>query len=187
MLIAGALTENEASALMLAVEQMRQLFVRAGQTEWKIDCRLDLEEPAAICIISLLGEVDGARDPIDDVRRRLAKTIAGLTASGTGVFLCTIFRACEHDAPTIERIRRLNLLVAELSHDLDVGVIDFDRMLADIGARPLQTSYHLEGGGARDIAAYTIVKTLLAEGAFDDLIPAETLERARASYDRAYA
>jgi len=189
MLIAGDLTENEGGALMLAVEQLRQLFARADQREWKFECDLQQgreREAPAIYIVSLLGKLDGEREPIEDVRRRLREEIRTMMNREARVFLCTVFRACEGDAPTIERIRRLNLLVAQLSHELDCGVIDFDRTFADIGARPLQTSYNLEGRPAREVAAYAIVKTLFAAGAFDDRIPAETVDQARALHDRAH-
>ncbi|HEY1730077.1 MAG TPA: hypothetical protein VGG22_17035 [Candidatus Baltobacteraceae bacterium] len=190
MLIAGAVTENEGHALMLAAEQARQLLVRAGAREWKIDCELtgslhfEADRQPAICIVSLLREVDS--DPLDQVRIRLMDQLGKLDARQTAVYLCTVFRACENDAPLLERIRRLNLLAADLSHHLDIGVIDFDRQFADFGARPLQTSYRLEGGTTREIAAYTILKTLLASGAFDNHVDDETIEKARAMYDRAH-
>jgi hypothetical protein len=188
MLIAAAVTENEASALTLAVAQMQQLFAQASQREWKIDCDLgfDPSRQPEICIVSLLRELDGTLDPIDRVESRLRDELGSLLEKRTAVYLCTIFRACEDDAPKLERLRRLNLLAVELSHDLDIGVIDFDRQLADIGAHVLETSYRLEGGAARAIAAYVIVKTLLAAGAFDDHLPAGTIEQARVLYDRAY-
>ena len=189
MLIAGIVTENEGHALMLAAEQARQLFVRSGAREWKIDCELtsnlhfEADRQPAICIVSLLREVDS--DPMDRVRMRLTDQMGKFDRRRTAVYLCTIFRACENDAPLLERIRRLNLMAANLSHDLDIGVIDFDRQFADIGARTLQTSYRLEGGTTREIAAYTILKTLLASGAFDGHVDDETIEKARAMYDRA--
>ena len=192
MLIAAVVTESEGRALVLAVEQMRQLFVHAGDREWQIDCdlrddlRFEPARPPQICILSLLRELDGALEPIDRVDARLRDELGRLTARQTAVYICTIFRACEDDAARLERIRRLNLLAADLSHDLDIGVIDFDRQFADIGARTLESSYRLEGNAAREIAAYMIVKTLLAAGAFDDRIPVETIEQARAMYDRSH-
>jgi len=188
MLIAAAVTENEGNALVLAVEQMRQLFVRARKKEWKIECdlRLDPTRQPDISIVSLLRELDGTVEPLDRVEGRIRDELGRLVASRTAVYLCTIFRACDDDAAKLERLRRLNLLAIELSHDLDIGVIDFDRQFADIGARPLESSYRLEGSAAREIAAYIIVKTLLAAGAFEDHVPAETIEQARALYDRAY-
>jgi hypothetical protein len=192
MLIAAAVTENEGHALTLAIEQMRQLFVRAGEREWKIDCdridflRFDPNRQATICIVSLLRELEGTLEPLDRVEGRLRDELGKFVANQTAVYLCTIFRACDDDAPRLERIRRLNLLAVELSHDLDAGVIDFDRQFSDIGAKELQTSYRREGPAAREVGAYVIVKTLLAAGAFDEHLPAETIEQARALYDRAY-
>ncbi len=191
MLIAAAVTENEGNALMLAVEQLRRLFASASDREWKIECelqdgvRFDPDLKPAVYIHSLLARLD-ANEPIDQLRSRLHTDLGKLVAHQTAVYLCTLFRGCEDDESKLERIRRLNLLTVDLSHDLDIGVIDLDRQLADIGARALQTSYRLEGRPACEIAAYVIVKTLFSTGAFDDHIDAETIERARAMHDRSY-
>ena len=189
MLIAAVVTENEGHAILLAAQQMRRLFLNAGARESEIDCRLtdslefeDDRQPD-ICIVSLLREVES--DALDRVRARLTDELRKFAGGRTAVYLCTIFRVCD-DAAALERIRRLNLLAAELSHDLDIGVIDFDRQFADIGARTLETSYRLEGGGAREIAAYTVVKTLLASGAFEDRIDDATIEQARAAHASTY-
>jgi len=189
MLIAAAVTENEGNALTLAVEQMRQLFARVSQREWKIECelrddlRFDPERKPAVYIVSLLTQLD-ANEPVDRLRGRLHAELSNLVAQQPAVYLCTVFRGCEDDPPKLERIRRLNLLAVDLSHDLNVGVIDFDRQFADIGARPLQSNHRLEGRGACEIAAYVIVKALFATGAFDDHIDAETIEAARLIFDR---
>jgi len=191
MLITAAVTENEGNALMLAVQQLRRLFVRASQREWQIECELrdgvgfDLERKPAIYIVSLLAQLD-TNEPVEQLRARLHAGLSNLVAHQTAVYLCTVFRGCEEDASKLERIRRLNLLAIDLSHDLDAGVIDFDRQFADIGARPLESSYRLEGRAACEIAAYVIVKALFATGAFDDHIAAETIEEARLMYDHSY-
>ena len=139
----------------------------------------------AICIVSLLREVEGRRAD------RSASNVAFAMSSArwrtaNGCLSLHDFSRLRRRCAKLERIRRLNLLAVELSHDLDAGVIDFDRQFADIGAQVLETSYRLEGAAAREIAAYVIVKTLLAAGAFDDHVPPETIEQARVMYDRAY-
>jgi hypothetical protein len=185
MMIAAGVTENEGRALSAAVEQLRRLLADASQRDWKIGC--DLSGAASnpeVSIISLLPEVESA-DSIDRVRERLREHLAARIAAGASAFLCTIFRACEDDAPKLERIRRLNLLAPELSHDLDAGVIDFDRMLGDIGSQILETDYRLGGAGAREIVAYTIVKTFLS-GGLDDRVPDDVIERARSLHRRAH-
>jgi hypothetical protein len=184
MMIAASVTQNEGRALSAAVEQLRRLLAQASQREWKFEC--DLSGAASnpeVSIISLLPEVEGA-DPIDRVRERLRERLGTQMAAGATAFLCTIFRACD-DPSKLERIRRLNLLAPELSHDLDIGVIDFDRMLGDIGSQTLETDYRLDGAGAREVAAYTIVKTLIG-GGLDDRVPDEVIERARSLHVRAY-
>lgn len=91
------------------------------------------------------------------------------------VFLCTIFRHVEsrmldgarHE--TLARIRMLNLLVADLSQALDVGVIDIDCALAAFGARQLGTDHRLQGPSAATVAGHTIAAAILGAN-LDDLI-----------------
>ncbi|MGH7715531.1 MAG: hypothetical protein ACREML_05985 [Vulcanimicrobiaceae bacterium] len=185
MIIAATVTENEGRALSVAVEQLRRLLAQVSQRDWNIECDLlAIASNPEIRIISLLPEVE-SDEPIDRVKQRLREHLNASIGAGGSVFLCTIFRACNGDASKLERIRRLNLVAPALSHELDAGVIDLDRMLSDIGAQQLQTDFRLDGPAAREVTAYTIVKTLLA-GGFDDRIPDETVERARSMADRAY-
>jgi hypothetical protein len=186
MMIAATVSENEGRVLAVAVEQLRRLLAQASQRDWTLECDLsaDTRHPD-IRIISLLTEVE-SDEPIDRVRQRIRERLEASIGTGASAFLCTIFRACDGDAAKLERIRRLNMLAPELSHDLNAGVIDFDRMLSDIGAERMQTDYRLDGPAAREVVAYTIVKTLLTGGGFDDRIPDETVERALSMMDRAY-
>jgi hypothetical protein len=103
------------------------------------------------------------------------------------VFVCTIFRhvaaGAASQAPAdgirlVERIRRLNLLAAELSHDSGVGVLDLDRVLAHIGARELQSDYRLSGRIVAEVAGHAIVAGLLAVG-LDDIVPPDVQQRAQ--------
>jgi hypothetical protein len=78
------------------------------------------------------------------------------------------------------RIARLNLLAAEISRETGCNVIDIDRVLADIGARALQTDYRLAGRYAAEAVAATIALTLLSLG-LDEYATYETQETARAA------
>ena len=62
------------------------------------------------------------------------------------------------------RIRRLNLLVTEISRETGLFVIDLDRELADIGANNLKTDYLLAGSLATAVAANCIAKTVISYG-----------------------
>ena len=110
-----------------------------------------------------------------------------MAASAHPVFLCTILRhvARRPEAtgePTreriLKRIRRLNLMIAELSQATGVGVIDIDRTLAHIGARALQTDYRLTGSMGAETAGRVIVSALLDTG-LDDLVDLDRLNEAR--------
>lgn len=185
MMIAATVTDNEGRALAVAVEQLRGLLAQASQRDWTIECDLSgTANNPEICIVSLLPDLESG-ESIDRIRERLRKRLNESIGTGATALICTIFRACDEDPPKLERIRRLNMLAPELSHDLDAGVIDLDRTLSDIGAQRLQTDYRLDGPRAREVSAYAIVKALLAVG-LDDRIPDEIVERARSLQDRTY-
>ena len=98
------------------------------------------------------------------------------------ILLCTIFRHVADPAPDVaanerERIRRLNLLAIELSHDTGAAVVDFDRVFAHLGARPLATDHTLTGRVAAEVAAHALVANILDAG-LDEIVPAEIQERA---------
>jgi hypothetical protein len=78
----------------------------------------------------------------------------------------------------MERIRRLDLMVAHLSHDFGINVVDIDRMFAFVGARRLGTDYRLHGDAAACIAGFAITSAFLEVG-LDDAVPTDVLERAR--------
>jgi hypothetical protein len=86
------------------------------------------------------------------------------------IFLCTVLRhvARSEGASQVEckliRIRRLNLLAAEISRETGACVIDLDRSLADIGARKLHTDYRLNGQYAGEAAAKFIALAVLSAG-----------------------
>jgi hypothetical protein len=118
------------------------------------------------------------------VRERWQATLADLTSRPQApVFLCTLFRQVAQDAPadvTIERIRRLDLMLVELSHATGAFVIDLDRALAHIGGRVLGADYRLASPAAVSAAAHAIAATLLAAG-LDNLVPLAAIDRAKAA------
>ncbi|HYS88019.1 MAG TPA: hypothetical protein VEN78_23920 [Bradyrhizobium sp.] len=161
----------------------------AGGTPWKCDCRFvpghaDLQNAHAgsILVSSLVLEVD-APEPWTDVEQRLRGIYAGLCARGDPVFICTVLRhtgAGEPDASRRRiRIRRLNLLAAEISREHGAFVIDIDRQLADVGARRLGTDYRLQGAAAADLAGNAIAMEIILNG-LDTLASVDVQDRARA-------
>ena len=149
---------------------------------------IDLGEPPDLVVMSMLGDALSAAEPITAVESRWRNQLQSFQSSATtaNVFVCTIFRhvpgsldsSDQHDTPSVERIRRLNLLAAELSHDLGIAVVDVDRVFAHIGARNVQADYRMNSTIAAETAAYAIVSSVLASG-LDDLIAPDVQERAR--------
>ncbi len=151
---------------------------------------LDLREAGGpgVIVVSLLNETASLSIPYADVAARWHRQAAAVTAATTRpVFYCTVFRHVPTPADpqqgwsraaTLERIRRLNLLAAELSQATGAGVIDIDRTLAHFGARQLRTDYTLAGTQGAETAGDIIAAALLGAG-LDDLVADEPLENAR--------
>ena len=142
-----------------------------------------------VVIVSLLGEALAADEPFDDTRARLHRTLAALCGRpGVPVLVCTVFRhvdataGARDDPPRtrrLERIRRLDLLAAELSHAHGASVVDIDRMLADAGGRRLGCDWRLASTDGVDAAGCVIASAMLASALDDALEPSE-LQRVQA-------
>ena len=146
MLIACKVTSAERDAWMLARQQLRAELV------------FDESEKADVVVISLLPEVENP-EPLDAFGERLRADVRALSERNVRVVLCSVFRVCD-DARMLERIRRLNLLGALVSHETGAEIIDFDRVFAHAGARELQTDYRLGGPQAAQLAAQAILEVL---------------------------
>jgi hypothetical protein len=147
------------------------------------------DDPAALAdcgpgvvVVSLASELD--RTASKDARSRWEPLLRGLVARDAGpVFLCTVFRLVHDDADptvTIERIRRINLLAAELSQATGVFVVDLDRALAHVGGRTVGADYRLASVTAQAAAGHVIAATLLSAG-LDPFVPIDLVDHAKAS------
>jgi hypothetical protein len=188
-------TRAEHPALIAASEQLAESLTAATGDGPDVRLRfppalaaIDLGELPDLVVMSMLGDALSAAESLSALETRWRNQIQSFQASATtaNVFVCTIFRhvpksvdrSDEHGGPSVERIRRLNLLAAELSHDLGIAVVDVDRVFAHIGARSLQADYRMNSAMAAETAAYAIVSSVLASG-LDDLISPDVQERAR--------
>jgi hypothetical protein len=141
-------------------------------------------KPAAIIASPGWQEADRVEEPFAETETRWRHYLNTLLPIGAQVFICTVFRHIPGRAgsgvaaPILERIRRLNRLVIQLSHDLGAGVIDIDRALAHAGAERLQTDYRLSGELAAEFAGHVVALTLLS-GGLDDVVDPELQEKAR--------
>jgi hypothetical protein len=159
VLIACRVSAAERDAWSLARERLRERAIELRFVD--SPDRLASQKPDVVAI-SLVPELDEPRLPISEVAEDLRGDVRTLRNANVTVFLCSIFRACDDEA-LLERIRRLNLLAAEVSHETGAAVIDFDRHFAHVGARALQTDYRLRGAEAAEAAARIIVDALRAE------------------------
>jgi hypothetical protein len=189
--IAAFVSENEQAAVRLAADHIARALSQAADAPWTCDCvfapkmeTLPRHSEASITIASLLPELQAIEEPWPEAEKRLRTTCATLCKGGAPVFLCTILRHVGRDAEPdaanalMIRIRRLNLLAAEISRETGAYVIDLDRILADIGARRLQTDYRLAGDAAAEMAGHFIALTLV-ENALDAFVPFEIQDAAR--------
>lgn len=202
ILLQAVVSAAEQAAVRRAAEQLSASLGDAAGGPCPVDCAfppdLDSVNRAAkptILLTSLLAEVDAAGEPWPATERRLRSIYRALGADGRLIVLVsTVLRhvapgeassgAAEEIPDRIlarrVRIRRLNLLAADLSRETGCLVIDIDRTLADIGAQALRTDYRLAGPYAAGAAAKAIAMTLLSAG-LDDVVPVEVQEAARAT------
>lgn len=118
-------------------------------------------------VASLLPELASAT-PVAAVEQRWREVLAAWPASHPPLLVCTIFRHVDPALAVVERealrerIRRLALVAIEISHDTGAHVIDFDRTLAHVGARALASDCRFGSDAAIEVAARTLVRSLLA-------------------------
>jgi hypothetical protein len=191
--IEAFVSESERAAVQLAADKIARALSQAAATPWTCDCVFSpgKESPpgqdgdGTIIVHSFLPELAAKDEPWPQTAERLRAAYTVLSQHGSPVFICTILRhvGSDEDPETAEalriRIRRLNLLAAEISHETGVYVIDLDRDLADIGARRLQTDYRLAGNAAADMAGHFIALTLMRNG-FDAAVSYEIQDAATA-------
>ena len=189
--IAALVSKSERAAVQLAADHIARALSQAAGVPWTCDCNFspDMEtlrqdSDTAIIVTSFLPELTKLGELWPQAEQRLRTAYATLCERGTPVFICTILRHidCDEDLEAAAalriRIRRLNLLAAEISRETGAYVIDLDRVLADIGARRIQTDYRLAGNAAADMAGHFIALTLV-DNAFDAIISFEVQDAAR--------
>jgi hypothetical protein len=188
--IAAFVSEGEQAAIQSAADYLARALSEAADVAWTCDVAFspDMDalqhQAAAIIVTSLLPEVAHHGTPWPESEQRLRKTYAALVKRDVPLFICTVLRHVDDDdeAQVVSqrvRIRQLNLLAAEISRETRSYVIDLDRVVADIGARRLQTDYRLSGQAAADMAGHFVALTLV-NNALDALVSFEVQDAARA-------
>ncbi len=190
----AAVAESERLAIDAAAGQLAECLGAATGAPWSIEVRrchgvaaLASAGPPTVAVASLLPEFERTGETIAMTQARWRDALSSLAARDIPAVICTIFRHVapgpgvppEAAAAKRERIRRLDLAAAELSHDTGASVADLDRVLAHLGARPLATDYRLGGPYAAEVAGWTIVGAML-DGPLDSVAEPEVLQRAQA-------
>jgi hypothetical protein len=183
---------NERAAVSRAATLLESSLSAASGEPVTVRCQFETSlnalqgfEERCIIMISLLPEVANYRDSWVEVEKRFRERCQALmSADGAVVFLCTVFRHVatgdSADPARLVRIRRLDLLAAELSRESGLFIVDLDRSLADIGASKLRTDYRLDGEYASQAAGKFIALAVLAAG-LDAYLPFEVQDAARAT------
>ncbi|HLK23908.1 MAG TPA: hypothetical protein VKT30_04550 [Caulobacteraceae bacterium] len=177
----------ERPAVLFGAQKVAKALRAVTGVDWPIEltiCEMGGLSAAAgdIAVLSLLSEL-GREEPFEETVARWRSRTERLVADGVIVMLLTVFRAVsERRTPQgqrlIERIRRLDRMALDLSHDVGVTVVDIDRALAHVGGRVLGTDYRISSRLAADVAGHSFALSLLSLG-LDDNIPPATQERAR--------
>ena len=188
--INAVVDRNEQAAVSMAATLLEENLSAAAGKPIAVRCQFDLSfdelispSHAGLIVTSLLPEVANYEESWALVEHRLRKRYQKLAGSdGAVVFLCTILRHVpvrgSSDHARLIRIRRLNLLAAEISRETGAFVVDIDRSLADVGASKLATDYRLEGEYASQAAAKFIALAVLSVG-LDDYVAFETQDAAK--------
>jgi hypothetical protein len=179
----------EHPAMLAGAQQLAQALNAATGADWPIQLRYwepgtapATSEPGSVIVLSLLPDVD-SEEPFAETEARWRARLAQLAKGAAPVLICTVFRClADRRSPDgferVERIRRLDRMAADLSHDLGATVVDIDRAFAHIGGRVLQTDYRMSGRLAAEVAGHTLVLCILSL-ALDDVVSPEVQDRAR--------
>ena len=187
------MSSSEQPGLIAAAEQLSDCLNAVSNTKtWQVRLQfcapgtdIDPSPPQSAIIVSLLPETKRAAEFIAETKARWRSYLGRLQAIGRPVFVRTVFRHVRDRAgeagatQLLERIRRLNRMAVELSHELGVGVIEIDRAFAHIGGRALESDYLLMGPLAAEVSGHTTVWSLLSFG-LDDTIDPRLQEKAKA-------
>ncbi len=190
IVIQAVADRSEGAAIAAGAGLLETVLRETAACQTSVTCRLfrsvddiDPAEPPNILITSLLAEAERFDEPWPQAESRLRARYARLSEQPCGqIYVCTVFRHVPgdaHESARRIRIRRLNHLAAELSHETGAFVIDLDRAFADVGASTLGADYRLGGDLALKFAAAHIALTLVKTGvdeqvAFDAQEAAQT-------------
>jgi hypothetical protein len=193
IILEAVVAAGERPAIVAACEQLHDCLGVASGRAWPVEARFRPSVASVgssgrptLAVLSLLPELARLDEPVQQTRARWMTDLAPLMDVVPALFVCTVFRHVPYvESPSsrparamiLERIRRLNLLAAELSRDTGVFVLDVDRAFAHLGGRALKTDFRLGGRAAAEAAGHTIVAGILAV-ALDDVVAPDVRRQA---------
>jgi hypothetical protein len=190
--IVAVVTPDERLVVERAAEDLADALSQATGQPWTCHCHFVpalnavAPVPADSVIITSLGVSLARPDrPWMEIERELEQSYAALCQTGVPVLICTLLRHVGEEgdpgavAHTRRRIRQLNLLATELSRAYGALIIDLDRVLADIGARRLNTDYRLRGAQAINLAGIAVAQCVTAD-ALDAFVDVDAQQAAHA-------
>lgn len=185
-------SEREASILADTVSPLLSTHLAVTKTTVAIETTRELETlagaaPGTIRILSMLPFVTDDHHSWEDIAQIIEQACERLADTGDPLLIVTVFRSVDfcnsHDADqNLLRIRRLNMLVPELSRQFGAFVIDLDRTLADIGGRNLDTDFRLGGALTSKVTGHEIARSILANG-LDAHVPYNACQQALSALD----
>ena len=194
LVVDAAVAAVEHPVLDAFASQLADCLAHASGDRWSVDVRAHARieslapgDGSHVVVASLQCELDGG-DTIAEVDARWGERVSALVPRSAAVLLCTIARTVTTPLPALaaaestplERLRRLDRLAVDLSHATGAAVADIDRVVAYFGARSLGCDHRLGTAPAAEVAAWTLVATLVALGTLDDFAGPGATERAAA-------
>lgn len=194
IMLEAAVSATERAAIGAAQARLADALSFGSGEAWTVDVRwcegiavVGSDASATIAIASMQLELARTDEPLPAIEARWRAALARAAASVPVVVVCTVLRVVAEPTPpgagaaetaSIERIRRLNRLLLDLSHDVGVRVADIDRALAHLGARTLATDHRLASPAGASAAGWSVALAAIAP-ALDGIVPPDVQERAR--------
>lgn len=170
--------------MMAASRQLSAAVGAALGRNWPVPvvfCDLADDSASGVVWIVSMAEDATRREDIEVTTRRWMERIGHLARPGERrILLTTLFRCvspAQGAQPTIERIRRLNVMAMHLSRSTGIEIVDIDRLFALHGARALGSDYRCLGPHAAELAGHAIAACIF-EGGLDEFLSAHIQEEA---------
>lgn len=183
--LVAAVPESGRRPILFAAEQLALCLQAAQGKRCPIRVRFigrdDDHIPAGAALIATLVDDVATSAPIEDVEREWRARVARFRCAGHDrVLLCTVFRSVRDrvgGSDKLERIRRLNQLLLELSRTENAEVVDVDRLLSLCGARTLDTDFSCSTELAARLAGHAVTAAIL-NGEFAEKLGPAVQQRA---------